>query len=116
MIAWRRSAAAALVAAGLTMAAPSASAQSAGVSYSYDALGRVVSVTYSNGANVTYTYDAAGNRTAVTAVAACGVWGSFLWGAGNWCSSGGQGANAITGAKTSVSMNRAARPQAPTHK
>lgn len=35
------------------------------VTYTYDALGRLTSVTYSNGATVTYTYDAAGNRTAV---------------------------------------------------
>lgn len=33
--------------------------------YSYDALGRVEKVTYSNGATVAYTYDAAGNRKAV---------------------------------------------------
>ena len=32
--------------------------------YSYDALGRLISVTYSDGAQITYTYDDAGNRTA----------------------------------------------------
>ncbi|CAM2963953.1 YD repeat-containing protein [Brevundimonas diminuta] len=31
--------------------------------YTYDALGRLKTVTYSNGATVTYDYDAAGNRT-----------------------------------------------------
>ena len=34
-------------------------------SYSYDAIGQLTGVTYSNGRHVTYTYDAAGNRTAV---------------------------------------------------
>jgi len=34
--------------------------------YTYDALGRLHSVTYQNGGSVTYTYDAAGNRTQVT--------------------------------------------------
>ena len=34
--------------------------------YSYDALGRLVSVTNPNSTVTTYTYDAAGNRTAVT--------------------------------------------------
>lgn len=32
------------------------------VSYTYDQLGRVKTVTYSNGVVITYTYDAAGNR------------------------------------------------------
>lgn len=31
--------------------------------YTYDAQGRLVSVTYSGGGSVTYTYDDAGNRT-----------------------------------------------------
>jgi YD repeat-containing protein len=34
--------------------------------YTYDALGRLHSVTYQNGTAVTYTYDPAGNRTQVT--------------------------------------------------
>lgn len=33
------------------------------VSYSYDALGRLISATYDSGVVITYTYDAAGNRT-----------------------------------------------------
>lgn len=32
------------------------------VSYTYDALGRIKTATYSNGVIITYTYDAAGNR------------------------------------------------------
>ena len=31
--------------------------------YTYDPLGRVTQVSYSNGTVITYTYDAAGNRT-----------------------------------------------------
>lgn len=36
------------------------------VSYVYDELGRVISVTQANGTTVTYQYDAAGNRVVVT--------------------------------------------------
>ena len=56
-------------------------------SYSYDALGRLSSVTYVNGATtytVSYTYDAAGNRTAMTVATTGTVWGSFNWGSANW--------------------------------
>ena len=38
----------------------------AATTYTYDALGRLLSATYSNGKTITYTYDAAGNRTQVT--------------------------------------------------
>ena len=37
--------------------------------YSYDALGRIEKVTFSDGATVTYTYDLAGNRRAVVRTA-----------------------------------------------
>ncbi len=50
------------------LAASSAAMTDATATYQYDALGRVVHVTYSNGASVTYTYDAAGNRTQVSSV------------------------------------------------
>ena len=39
------------------------------VNYTYDTLGRLATLVYSNGVTtttVTYTYDAAGNRTSVT--------------------------------------------------
>lgn len=48
------------------------------VVYSYDALGRIVTVTYPSGATITYTYDAAGNRTQVVQTASSGApTGSF---------------------------------------
>jgi YD repeat-containing protein len=36
------------------------------ISYTYDALGRLVTVAYPNNSTVTYAYDPAGNRTLVT--------------------------------------------------
>lgn len=38
--------------------------------YTYDSLGRLSKVTYSNGVVVTYTYDAAGNRISQTVTGA----------------------------------------------
>ena len=38
--------------------------------YSYDALGRLVSVTFADGSSITYAYDSAGNRTTLTQTAA----------------------------------------------
>jgi YD repeat-containing protein len=62
---------ASLVAAGIICTGGIAHAQSI-FAYSYDALGRLVSVSYTNGAHgymVTYSYDAAGNRVSVTTTA-----------------------------------------------
>ncbi|VTU36703.1 YD repeat (two copies) [Variovorax sp. PBL-H6] len=45
-------------------------ANAGSVSYSYDALGRLASAVYSDGAStttITYSYDAAGNRSSVAA-------------------------------------------------
>lgn len=36
------------------------------VTYSYDNLGRLTTITYSNGTQITFSYDTMGNRTAVT--------------------------------------------------
>jgi YD repeat-containing protein len=51
------------------VAMAAALAQAGTVNYTYDALGRIASVVYSNGTSTTtvsYAYDAAGNRTSVT--------------------------------------------------
>ncbi|CAL4869726.1 hypothetical protein MMA231_04018 (plasmid) [Asticcacaulis sp. MM231] len=45
-----------------------AASANAGISYGYDSLGRVVSVSYSDGSTVTFQYDAAGNRTQVARI------------------------------------------------
>ena len=44
-----------------------------GITYTYDALGRVITLTYDNGTQITYAYDAAGNRTTQGVV--CGTGG-----------------------------------------
>lgn len=47
-----------------SLAALAASAVLAGsATYTYDNLGRVTKIVYSNGVVITYTYDAAGNRS-----------------------------------------------------
>jgi YD repeat-containing protein len=58
--AWRLGA----VAAGLA-AALAAAAAAWGLSYEYDALGRLTKVTYDDGSWVSYAYDANGNRVTV---------------------------------------------------
>jgi YD repeat-containing protein len=47
---------------GLGFSAFASAASAASATYGYDALGRLISVTNSNGSSVTYSYDAAGNR------------------------------------------------------
>jgi len=44
-----------------------------GITYTYDALGRVITATYDNGTQIFYNYDAAGNRT--TQGVTCGTGG-----------------------------------------
>lgn len=41
-------------------------AASDSATYAYDSLGRLTTVTYSNGTTIVYTYDAADNRTNMT--------------------------------------------------
>jgi len=52
----------------ITLAATVAFAGS--VIYTYDSLGRLSNVTYSNGVVITYSYDAAGNRTSFVVIGA----------------------------------------------
>jgi hypothetical protein len=58
------------------------------VAYTYDALGRVSTVSYDTGVCVIYSYDANGNRTSQTVLVigsgGVGVWGCFNWGQKNW--------------------------------
>lgn len=56
-------AAARLLLCGLAAVLVAVPASAGTVSYTYDALGRVKTATYSNGTVITYAYDAAGNRT-----------------------------------------------------
>jgi uncharacterized protein RhaS with RHS repeats len=54
--------------AGSLMLNPAIACAEVNVSYTYDALGRIASVVYTDGtktATVTYSYDAAGNRSSV---------------------------------------------------
>ncbi|MBA4026674.1 MAG: hypothetical protein C0473_00380 [Cyanobacteria bacterium DS3.002] len=41
--------------------------------YVYDNLGRLVTVTYTNGTVITYSYDAAGNRTSTVSTCPSGT-------------------------------------------
>ncbi len=57
----------------------------ASVTYTYDALGRIVTVTYDNGTVVQYNYDPADNRLSqVVTTNATNIWGGFTWGNANW--------------------------------
>ena len=47
----------------------SSPSSAASITYTYDNLGRIIQVTYSNGRVITYTYDAAGNRQTYTVTA-----------------------------------------------
>jgi YD repeat-containing protein len=55
--------------AGVSAFALSKDAFAQDVTYTYDALGRISTATYPNGATITYSYDPAGNRTQVVQVA-----------------------------------------------
>jgi YD repeat-containing protein len=45
-------------------------AHAGSATHTYDSLGRLTKVTYSNGTVITYTYDAAGNRSTVVTTGA----------------------------------------------
>lgn len=61
----RRTAFAQIALAGLISSLLSSRASAEVAKYTYDALGRVTQVQYSDGSTITYTYDSAGNRTQV---------------------------------------------------
>lgn len=78
----------AVVAASAISALTLAHAANGSVVYTYDALGRVTTVSYDTGVCIVYSYDPNGNRLSetinVATAGAIGVWGCF-----NWNSSGG---------------------------
>lgn len=47
----------------ISLVGGAASADAAGVAYTYDGQGRVTQASYANGTVITYTYDTAGNIT-----------------------------------------------------
>jgi len=47
----------------LLLTAAAVPSHASGITYTYDALGRVLTATYDNGTKIFYNYDAAGNRT-----------------------------------------------------
>jgi YD repeat-containing protein len=57
----------------ILLAFAAAPSHASGITYTYDSLGRVVTLTYDNGTQITYAYDAAGNRTTQGVV--CGTGG-----------------------------------------
>ena len=68
-------------------------AGAATITYTYDALGRIVSETYDTGISITYSYDAAGNRAQVVTTPATAqlVWtttstpcATNCWGGAHW--------------------------------
>jgi hypothetical protein len=63
-------------------------ASGAGVTYSYDQVGRIGAAWYDTGMCVAYTYDANGNRTTQTNTGpGSPAWGSGAWGCFSWTSS-----------------------------
>jgi len=72
---WRATFSAASVASVLfsILIVTAAAAQSGTVTYTYDALGRVVDAAYPDGTCLAYSYDAAGNRTQYTSSTVVGV-------------------------------------------
>lgn len=73
----------------MSLSTPSAPhAANGSVTYSYDALGRLLTANYDTGVCIVYSYDANGNRTSqqilVVSGSSTGVWGCFNWNGANW--------------------------------
>ena len=68
------------------LAASNVEAAGGNASYTYDALGRVTSANFDDGAIILYSFDAAGNRTSqITNInTTSATWGSFNWGSALW--------------------------------
>jgi YD repeat-containing protein len=62
----------ALVLLSVSLATATSTALADSVTYTYDSLGRLVKLTYDNGATMVYNYDSAGNRTSVVVTAVAG--------------------------------------------
>lgn len=58
------------VLAGIAMTLSAAAAFAGSASYTYDSLGRLTKVVYSNGVTIVYSYDQTGNRTSTTVTGA----------------------------------------------
>ena len=60
----------------------------AGISYSYDKLGRVTTAVYDTGVCIAYSYDPNGNRTSqtntISGAPVSPIWGSGVWGCFSW--------------------------------
>lgn len=72
----------------LVLAASGSATTAAGISYSYDALGRVTTALYDTGVCVAYSYDPNGNRTSqtntISGAPVSPIWGSGVWGCFSW--------------------------------
>jgi hypothetical protein len=86
--AYRRRVVAVAIAFAGSLTLHSADAANGSVTYTYDALGRVVTALYDTGACIAYTYDAVGNRLSETILVpsptGTGIWDCSSWNSATW--------------------------------